>query len=250
MICYRVLSQLRTSLYYHDPRALRADPIRITDDSDTLCYQDGSVLYVNASLLSHTITLSVAVSSGLCRVLSLPLSYAPVLAMLIASPDNMDNVLTQLRLDSSVSSVTSRGVPGVEVDSSDLALLELKPYKKYNVGEIVAYEEGEKYCYGRVVAIEEDSMLGKVAVRTRNGVVHMLLTSVYTFRPAGYLAKRGTTAPPSSKQKQTVVKKITEVSKGPEDTGISHDELMKALHSVLERAGIPLSLEESVVLIS
>lgn len=229
---------------------MRADAIRITDASDTLCYQDGCVIYVNASLISHTVTLSVAVSSGLCRMLSLPLSYAPVLAMLLTSPDNINDILSQLRLDSSVSNVTSRGVPGVEVDSSDLSLLELKPYKKYNTGEIVAYEDGEKFYYGRVVGIEEDSMLGKVAVRTRSGVVNMLLTNVYTFQPTGHMAKRGATAyhkKSSVKQEQTLMKKIAEVDKGPQDSGVSHDELMKAIHSVLERAGIPVSLEASVL---
>jgi hypothetical protein len=108
-----------------------------------------------------------------------------------------------------------RGSPGEAVASSDHALLELKPFRIFRAGEVVAYDhkvmvatnlgnDGSSSSnaavgaamdmrYGRVVSCgeSEEGGLRRVTVKTGSGTVAMLSTDVYSFKSAREAATAG-----------------------------------------------------------
>lgn len=124
------------------------DPSKETDTTESLFYtkqeQFGEkTLFVNTSLLTSYLTHEVAVSIGLCSILGLANTLATSIACLLCAPlGERDSVLLALRVgcDPLEASEMLRGVPGEFVIDTDLQLLELKPFRIFRQGEVVAYE--------------------------------------------------------------------------------------------------------------
>jgi hypothetical protein len=100
-------------------------------------------LFINASLLTSYLTPEIAVSVGLCSMLRLDVRMATSVACLLSAPvGQRASVLSALRVgyDPLEANEINRGVPGELVIDTDLKLLELKPFRIFRQGEVVAYE--------------------------------------------------------------------------------------------------------------
>jgi hypothetical protein len=98
-------------------------------------------LILNANETSNSITLSLQLSLGLCKLLCLPISYTTVIRNLIdCEPDHITEYLSVLRIEKNSASLREklRGLPGEPLCDIDKLLLDLKPFKSYRPGEIVA----------------------------------------------------------------------------------------------------------------
>ena len=273
-------------------------------ESETSAFGDSSsgspIVYVNTSLLQPPIGLSLAISKGLCMLLGLSVQLAPALSLMMDHHAYSLDVLRFLRVKggSFVSSASEdvrgrdeedmRGVPGYPVTLSDRQLLELKPFHTFKVGEIVAYEDGEKsnIRYGSIVSTndhdgtadgndedeDEDvawdpgAGLQRVSVCTggRNAIRYFLSTEVYTFRSARQSSDGVRKEPPKNLSQRVFAAgggsstrelSSVEVSQQPIDVGpvppaVGKEDVMLALAGLLRRAGLPLELDIKVGLIT
>ncbi len=183
----------------------------------------------------------------MCQVLGVDLTLATALACLLtvavnaqsaASGDDQTsstrNILQVLRIGADRNSVREslRGVPGERVTAEDLELVELRPFRIFRSGEIIAYDNGsvgdehEKLepsapigavgtvgtvpssgdlRYGRIVAVGENSSVSgsdtdtgirRLTIKTgASGVAGRLSTEVYSFKSAREVSAF---APPST----------------------------------------------------
>eukprot|EP00981_Chlorochromonas_danica_P007847 scaffold1884_cov343-Ochromonas_danica.AAC.64 len=174
-----------------------------------------SRLYLNiAELRSGRLTLELLVALGLCRYLSLPKHMAFAISQGLVEPTVGDghSPLNYMELflegDSDVSRILihSRGQPGRELIAVDYELVELRPFRHFRVGEVVAVDESEKpsslppplaatagsqssekkkklLVYGKIVKVGEANEVGlrKLDIRTK-ALVRLMSTEVYSFR--------------------------------------------------------------------
>jgi hypothetical protein len=240
----------------------------------------------------HPITSSTVIGIGLCKILGLPPSYAPALSLIIDTKDTsrVNRVLSDLRMDSDTVTIQERrrGMPGVPVSVADMNMLELKPFRVYRVGEVVAYSESsaadddgkiakESLCYAKILSVQEgDSGLKKISLRTGSGVVQVLPTEIHSFKSARdpSIGAGRTSSSPNAikapvkstgagasilsftrlKDKNTVPDSSATTAPSADmslpmsvsSSVISHDEIISALHGLLQRAGMPLSMDTKV----
>jgi hypothetical protein len=153
------IDSLQVRLVLRDPRR-EGDEVSISEDTtvgagvtQSLFYirfaGDGpsclpsTTLFINHSLLAAPVTAEVAVSIGLCRLLGMETSLAPSVACLLCAPQGYRaGMLSALRVGChpSLAREKLRGMPGERVTDTDLQLLELKPFRIFRQGEVVAFE--------------------------------------------------------------------------------------------------------------
>lgn len=226
----RFVASLPTRLVLSDPRRDVAETdlsiaaasgggslmfIQQNDSTQSLSHHQHT-LYINESMITPPISKEIAVCMGVCKYIGLDIALSTPLACLLtsASGQHMQRVLSTLRLGSHPSTVRERmrGVPGERVCGCDLTLLELKPFRTFRQGEIVAYSQAlsttipalkedssssstsssdslfpTTLYYGRVVSIGEGASgeggLRRIGVRGGGGLtITMLTTEVYSFK--------------------------------------------------------------------
>jgi len=221
------------ALYYLDEQD--EDGVRERGRRGADGYRTRKVLFVNCSVLDPPITVEVAVALGLCKSLRLDTRTAAAVACLIASSTQgrAQQVLGYLRIGSDVATMRERlrGIPGERIFQNDQDLLELKPFRIFRSGEVVAYqarqpstptltntstptkltdsvgdevEDGLELRYGRVVSSgeTEEGGLRRVVVRAGEGVVTLLSTQVYSFKSAREYGKVTSALSSGSSSKQ------------------------------------------------
>jgi hypothetical protein len=243
-------------------------------DSSNLCFLDAHsdlhTLYVNCSLIKGPVSYELAVASGLTKYLSLNSSSVSTLSTLLAACVNMEAVGSELMdtlgvgMESGSLRELLRGSPGECVSASDRTLLELKPFRIFRVGEVVAYvaegSEGNDMRYGRVVACgdSEEGGLRRVVVKTGSGPAQMLSTEVYSFKSArergsqagtiiSSLAASGSKKSTPADRNPTAAQAAS-VSLSPAVAApVQREELLSAVTGLMQRAGIPVTVDEQVL---
>jgi len=107
-----------------------------------------TTLYINQSALVLPFNIEVAISFGLCQLFNLDVSLSFTVASILQS-NNMNE--THSLMDSLHLSLNSmkmmknkyRGLPGEELIDIDISLIELKPFRVFRVGEIIAFENND-----------------------------------------------------------------------------------------------------------
>ena len=204
-----------------DPRSASTSPVTM-ECLESLCYvrttstdpvtnraRECEIL-INSNMLLPPVSGVVAIGIGLCRILHLDESFAASASLLLSThhPTDCQRVLSDLRVSSDAASIREsvRGLPGAALSAMDQAMVELKPFRGYRLGEIVAYDErlvsggtapaiensstGEvdvrHLRYGRVAFINEEGEVGmrKITLRIGSGVLTLLPTDIYTFKSA------------------------------------------------------------------
>lgn len=102
---------------------------------------DLSTILINASLIQPPISMEMAAAMGLCDILGLHKSYISVITMiLMTSQGQGESLLSSIQLGSDAISMREklRGLPGEMLTDIDLSMIQLKPFKTYQIGEIVA----------------------------------------------------------------------------------------------------------------
>ena len=182
-----------------------------------------STLLINCSMVdltSPSLSYEIAVSLGLCSFLQLdfalaasiacilraaasspaPAASAPVSGLVpVPVPVPMIAEMLRMRCDGAELKELLRGQPGEPLTYHDLQLLELKPFRVFRVGEIIAYfhKEGGRaegaegaggWRYGRIVSVgPADGVSGVRQVFFRcdaSAVSSLLSTEVHSFRSA------------------------------------------------------------------
>jgi hypothetical protein len=209
----RFVESLRTEMAVLDPRS-QGRGAEVTESMDCLCFvqsvTEGVDVLINTSMMKPPITSAVAIGIGLCRVLHLDASLATTASLLLSSlhPADCQRVLTDLRVSSDGATLreTVRGSPGMPLSQMDRAMVELKPFRGYRLGEIVAYDANDAevasemcaeatctstarqpiLCYGKVVFIsdEGEAILKKISLRTGTATITLLPTAIYSFKSA------------------------------------------------------------------
>jgi hypothetical protein len=236
-----------------------------------------TTIYVNTSHIVPPVTASTAIGVGLCKIVGLPPSFASALSLLLDAPTQelIPRILSDLHVGTNAVSVREavRGHPGVEITDADKAMLELKPFRAYRTGEVVAYVDknrNDKIYYARVLTVQEsDAGLKKITLRTRDGIEHFLPTDIYSFRSAREINKVASAMPVKQQQKgilssafgsslmasqsQNTKSNDTNVQSSVQNnipsiplSPVSHNDIIVALDGLLNRAGIPVSLETKV----
>eukprot|EP01041_Mallomonas_annulata_P005114 gene5114-10234_t len=123
---------------------------------------DNPIILINRSMLRPPLTVSLAVARGLATLLRLPMPVAPSLVLLLdARPAVNMELLHSLHIGGVRSSGGNgdgdeegeggvsiryhdamRGVPGRPLTAGDKRLLELKPFRSFRPGEIIAIDTG------------------------------------------------------------------------------------------------------------
>jgi len=218
------VASLMVALRVRDPRsASEADAGYEAGDTHgenrpALSFVQDRCILVNRSLLQPPLNAPLAVGRGLSSLLRLPQHISPTLALLLQS-----SALASVRLLDSLRvggvtergtadwqfQVTKRSVPGAPLTEEDCDLLELKPFRSFRQGEVVAVSKylcveavgssdkvatplPESMVYAVVVhsAEEPDSTTGlglrRVMLRVSSGglPVSLLSSDVYAFRAA------------------------------------------------------------------
>lgn len=269
---------LATIMQIKDPRQ-HGRSSRNTEPMPSLCFvkfsDDGQpqTLYINCSMLSPPISSEVATGVGICRLLGLDTSMSASISLLLASIQlgDSDRVYSELRVASDTATIRerTRGQPGAQLTEPDRKMIELKPYRVYRIGEIVAYEKEDpvknarELFYGRIVAISDEGEAGvrKISVKTDSGVITYLPTDIFSFRSARDTVATVKSQPNLTERKSThslfstfKMRSSSEMEttnslpiKVPENPSLAtQNDVVGALQSLLIRAGIPVSLESSV----
>jgi hypothetical protein len=264
-----------------------------------------STLLVNVPAVQSPITMEIAVCSGVCQVLSLDITLSTSLACILTaavsvvhaqtaqSGDNEPSgaalhLLNLLRIGNDQHTVREslRGVPGELVTEGDKTLLELRPFRVFRQGEIIAYEEsavgsdGDESVlasvpvsagatrYGRIVSVGEASETGirRLTVKiAANAVCVKLSTEVYSFKSArevgsapqqrassssGGAVHNRQTASSAAHSHAPIASSTLQTSSTSSSTTLSahigQDELLSVVSGLLTRAGVPVSLEQQV----
>ena len=272
----RCLKKLPTRFVLRDPRRSSRDlPLELNDhvdrvDGGTMVFLDSSsdaaadsqnILYVNTSLLQPPVTLDTAVSIGLCKLLGLPVHLASSIATLLASaPAEVPRVLRSLRLGSGAAAAREkqRGAPGSPLVGADASLVELKPFRVFQLGEVVAFDDGCGLRYGRVQVVGEKGEGGarRLQLLTGSGSSLLLSTEVYSFRSArGRETSAGETPQKAARVSSTLdgfarglARAAAEGQEPPPAAPalepVRRQELLSAVSNLLVRAGVPLDLAE------
>jgi hypothetical protein len=261
--------------------------------SPNLCFLDYRnrfhTVYINCSAVQAPVTVEIALAVGLCKYLSLSPSVVSTLGTLLtASGTASANLMAALGVGRDASSLREllRGSPGEAVASSDHALLELKPFRIFRAGEVVAYDHKVMVAtnlgnaavgaamdmrYGRVVSCgeSEEGGLRRVTVKTGSGTVAMLSTDVYSFKSAREAATAGSVSAHSSSSASSATAGQNPIGKAarpapsalgtesaPPDSAplaagssvapVQRDELLSAVSGLMQRAGIPLGADTQV----
>jgi hypothetical protein len=271
---------LMTEMNIIDPRQ-KSSRSQASEPMPSLCFLQFNEreqiysLYINSSMLLPPVSGSVAIGVGLCRLLGLDASVSASVSLLLESIElgDADRVFTELRVASDTATIRerSRGLPGAEVTKYDRGMTELKPFRVFRLGEIVAYEKDSlantrtrSLHYARVVAISEEGEAGvrRISLKTDTGVVTCLPTEIYSFksaRDATSSLKRSNSIQTEKKSrlsmfsgnfKPSAEDKTDPVSEGAQvtekDAPVNQTEIVGALQGLLLRAGIPVSLENKV----
>ena len=169
--CHLVFAKtVSTVMEIRDPRRKNSQSRNMVSDAvESLCFIDTNSdgdshrLIINTSmlLLNDLIDISdsksstngthfqpsVALGVGLARMLSFDPSLSATIALLIDNssvniPDKTQVLLSNLRISTDPASLREqvRGSPGTVVTDSDKKMLELKPFRVFRQGEIVAFD--------------------------------------------------------------------------------------------------------------
>ena len=229
---------------------------------------ESSVLYINTNKINFPITLELALSIGICKLLDLNMSLAAPLSYILSAKDiDVPILLHTLKIggDDVFIKEKARGSPGLLLCTNDMQLVEIKPYRTFRVGEIVAYDENWDKSdkkedtmltlrYGQIVKIgdnKNDAGLRRVVVRTDRGVNTFLSTEIYSFKSARELNNTCVDKVASPKHSiigvnkpSTLLDKVKSSDTEKELDPIKREELMQTLNSLLIRSGIPLDLNQ------
>jgi hypothetical protein len=231
-------------------------------------------------------------AQGLCKLFSIDPTKVNTLASLIhvatgSRPAAIVDELAQLRIvgDPVRQREASRGIPGTSVLETDAAIIELKPFRAYRIGEVVAFADPSRPCarkhnesnlyYGVVAEVSEPGNGGLRYVTLRSGSdssISLLSTEVYSFKSAKEVAAlQGPShypnrimMPSSARFSLSAVASSSTVHRAgstasqqdPESKPSSSDnkqpvvdtqDVLGALHGLLTRAGIPVSMQNEVI---
>jgi len=170
------------------------------DPIGTLCFIDAQRILVAKESLPPGITAEMVVATSICDYFKIDRNnVAGLSAMLASDVMHFDSIGRAMGVGDSVIEIeATRGDPGALVVGTDLDLVELKPLKRYNKGEIVALKRGNGdasvLIYGVIVESGGGSSLSRLRVRTENGMESNKLSSeIFSFRrgvKAGRTVKR------------------------------------------------------------
>lgn len=274
-IKFNFLTSLPTKLFINDPRNHSEKGIELKEAGSVdggLSFVDKSqtphvTVFVNMSLVQHPVTVEAAISIALCQILELDISIASSLSFLLTSPpSNLATVLTSLRVgvDSATVRERLRGHPGERLTAADESLLELKPFRVFRQGEIVAYDLNAKsgpvsenillssLRYGKIIHVDDnkgEAGLKRLLVKTGDGTSTMLTTQIYSFSSARTVGEKGSSSDSSrqsffkSPSQDTAKLKSSAQVKQEKTDPVSKEEIMDCLQGLLIRAGIPASIQ-------
>jgi hypothetical protein len=249
----------------------------IIGEEERLSYvHDNKEILVSKALLSPTVSITLAVSSALCKLLQIETYFAGTIACLLSQSDEdgVDNSiggfdgikLLQLGNDSAFMNERLRGIPGHLVQERDLPYIESKPFRIFRTGEVVAYltEDGEgPMAYGKVLLAGDaiDAGLRKIKVSTApdNGTsIDLLSTDVYSFKSAREMSSLSSIAMndsspilvvegdgTSGNSYSSTTPSVTAAA-APNHTSaaVSRADLMNTLNGLLHRLNIPTDMQE------
>ena len=197
LFCPEVFSNLSIAfvpelqVVYHLKYPNRSDSIVDVGTHTRLSFVRNSeserTILVNSTLLISPVTAELAVATGLCDALRISSTYAGTIAVLLQSSRSADSgIMSHLQIahEDSYNSQHVRGQPGAVILADDEAYLELKPFRIFRNGEIVAYKTSRtdgRVCYGRVLAVSDTGEGGLRRIRLAGGndtTVEVLSTEV------------------------------------------------------------------------
>lgn len=273
-------------------------PQRSSIGNETLFFMhhEKSTLLISRRMLSLTcnaLSYEIAVSLGLCSLLHLDFSLATSIACILRAANHSSTsgsgsgdpvsdipmIAEILRMDCESAELKEllRGQPGEVLTLSDLQLMELKPFRVFRIGEIIAFEDkSSAHRYGKIVNVGSAS--GVSGVRQlffksdSSGTVSSLLsTEVFSFRSARETAHKDKDEDKPGQKAGSILSGILsfqsrgaasvkeEARKGPiplppapgsrttKPSSQGDDlDLMEALDGLLVRVGVPVSLEQRV----
>ncbi|RYG70211.1 hypothetical protein EON64_00775 [archaeon] len=281
------VSRLHTSFYLIDISSRRVLQELTGDSGDEPAvfldkHANPIVLYVSiGSLNGYLHSLDMLLACGLCTLLGLSKeAIFPVAEFLKSlgdtgsSTEDIERMLG-LRSVTGQGSECNRGVVGQELVDMDYSLAELRPFRVFSAGEIVAYgdipdqqQAGQTLYYGKVVSVGEANEAGlrKVEVRTEAGTQKLLSTQIYSFKSARTggrdvgSSSRGSSTPIASFKATgaiqaavtgSAVSANSTVGQQPtqtlaSDLTVERGDILQAVQSLLVRVGLPLQLDQQV----
>lgn len=149
---------------------------RLSFIADTESVQK-TILVSSIQLLPPVVTADLAVAAGLCDALRINTSYSGTISILLQSARSHEtDILSHLQIANGGSKIThhARGQPGALVLAQDEAYLELKPFRIFRVGEVVALKgtHGDGaggICYGKILAVGDSGEGGLRRLRIATG---------------------------------------------------------------------------------
>lgn len=297
---YRFVADLKLCLRLV-PSGPHNEDITINDGIDSLSFVDLNLQDVGKNTIfvkynQDSRLLASSLAQGLCKLFSIDPTKANTLASLIQTAieigaASIADVLAQLRIvsDPVRQREAMRGSPGTSMLESDAAIIELKPFRAYRTGEVVAFSDPTRSCanklndsnlfYGIVSEVSEPGNGGLRYVTLRTGgdsSVSLLSTEVYSFKSAKevaslqgpstlstnrllqpFLGSGRTSAPslvPSANNTRPASSPLSEdaAAKAPATENkvpvVDARDVLGALHGLLTRAGIPVSMQNEVCL--
>ena len=286
----RLAASLSYRLLIRDPRrglrptpqndSLGAPPSELQCEHPCLSFvhraSDAStVIFVNTAMLRSPFSMSLAAARGLVSVLSLPVGLAPSLVLLLdVEPAFSADILDTLRvggLGASFATAAQRGVPGQPLQDLDADLLELKPFRSFRLGEIVAvFGDSPQAVYGVVVGVSDEPQqlsqhdvgLHHISVSLGNNCTKTMLSSeIYTFRAAKdtsvAAASPGVLVSAGASSVRTAAARLQSerVSESPASLpsqgsqaliAPGREDVREALRSLMTRSGIPFAADTEV----
>jgi hypothetical protein len=225
-----------------------------------------SILYVNLNNIIPPISIETAISIGVCQLLGLDTIIASSMSCIIfslkESNSSIDHVVDQLKIGNDELSRAEklRGVPGEFLFNEDVEMLELRPFRVYRIGEIVAYESNDlsgtkkNLQYGKVVEIgpHGEAGLRKISIKMNQigNLCTKLSSDIYTFKSARDCSqfnnkKEISESKLENHQKQTEPEFLV-LNDTPQTSNVSNNELLGALAGLLTRVGVPMDMEKHV----
>lgn len=208
-VSLRFVGSLYTRLDIRDPRTglLTSSDKRLTVSFATSSDVSNQwTFFINVNMIRTPLTIALATARCVCTMADVSVHLAPAVALLIdSSAADIGTVLGSLRIGYIEASSTekdsktkssrlrscARGVPGAAVLPEDEAVLELKPFRTFRQGEVVAVdmggsdsESGTGLIYGIVVALDDNS---STSTSTAHTPLRRLLISVGAARPVARL---------------------------------------------------------------
>jgi hypothetical protein len=239
-------------------------------------------LLLNSSQLSSHVPATMMASIGICKYIGLHEIYASVVGTILSgatdsSERNTGHILSSLQLGTDPYTIRekTRGIPGENLSPIDRQMLQLKPFKSFQIGEIVAVgstssdaivtDDVTALRYAKVISIGEASESGirKISVKLGADVCILLSSSVYSFRSArdGKVAASQSTFTGTEKARQpslgsrnlqaavttsptaTASAATAVVATSDASLRVSNADVLEGIESLLGRAGIPKDLD-------